>query len=165
MYEIYFLYIYTFHDLIFISIHKRQQTCLDLLEMGKEVHVICDGVSSQKPYDREIALQRMSSAGAYLTTAQSLAFSLMQGKCSLSFVSLGFFMVFLWRMCFYIVRCARPKSIFFSQLLITRSSRPLANWLSTICNCQMSSTSVKPVHSQIHIIHLRMPSNSINNPN
>lgn len=55
-----------------------QQTCLDLLEMGKEVHVICDGVSSQKPYDREIALQRMSSAGAYLTTAQSLAFSLMQ---------------------------------------------------------------------------------------
>lgn len=55
-----------------------QQTCLDLLEMGKEVHVICDGVSSQQPFDREIALERMASAGAYLTTAQSLAFMLMQ---------------------------------------------------------------------------------------
>eukprot|EP00559_Dactyliosolen_fragilissimus_P002077 CAMPEP_0184867898 /NCGR_PEP_ID=MMETSP0580-20130426/28180_1 /TAXON_ID=1118495 /ORGANISM="Dactyliosolen fragilissimus" /LENGTH=217 /DNA_ID=CAMNT_0027368409 /DNA_START=216 /DNA_END=869 /DNA_ORIENTATION=+ len=54
-----------------------QQTCLDLLEMGKDVHVIVDGVSSQQPYDRKISLERMSSAGAFLTTAQSLAFMLM----------------------------------------------------------------------------------------
>ena len=44
-----------------------RQTCLDLLEMGKEVHVVCDGVSSQQPYDREIALQRMETAGAFLS--------------------------------------------------------------------------------------------------
>lgn len=55
-----------------------QQTCLDLLEEGKDVHVICDAVSSQQPFDREIALQRMSQAGAYLTTAQSAAFMLMK---------------------------------------------------------------------------------------
>lgn len=55
-----------------------QQTALDLLEQGKDVHVIVDGVSSQQPIDREIALQRMSQAGAYLTTAQSAAFMLMQ---------------------------------------------------------------------------------------
>ena len=55
-----------------------QQTCLDLLEQGKEVHVIVDGVSSQQPIDREIALQRMVQAGAYLTTAQSAAFMLMK---------------------------------------------------------------------------------------
>eukprot|EP00527_Entomoneis_sp_CCMP2396_P007250 CAMPEP_0198146688 /NCGR_PEP_ID=MMETSP1443-20131203/30782_1 /TAXON_ID=186043 /ORGANISM="Entomoneis sp., Strain CCMP2396" /LENGTH=218 /DNA_ID=CAMNT_0043810733 /DNA_START=198 /DNA_END=854 /DNA_ORIENTATION=+ len=55
-----------------------QQTCLDLLEQGKDVHVIVDGVSSQQPIDREIALQRMQAAGAYLTTAQSAAFMLMQ---------------------------------------------------------------------------------------
>lgn len=54
-----------------------QQTALDLLEQGKDVHVIVDGVSSQQPIDREIALQRMSQAGAYLTTAQSAAFMLM----------------------------------------------------------------------------------------
>ena len=55
-----------------------QQTCLDMLEQGKEVHIIVDGVSSQQPYDREIALQRMSQAGAFLTTAQSAAFMLMK---------------------------------------------------------------------------------------
>ncbi len=55
-----------------------QQTCLDLLEQGKEVHLILDGISSQQSYDREIALQRMSQAGAFVTTAQSAAFMLMR---------------------------------------------------------------------------------------
>lgn len=55
-----------------------QQTCLDLLEQGKDVHIIVDGVSSQQTIDREVALQRMQSAGAYLTTAQSAAFMLLQ---------------------------------------------------------------------------------------
>lgn len=55
-----------------------QQTCLDLLEQGKDVHLIVDGVSSQQPFDREVALQRLQSAGAFLTTAQSAAFMLMQ---------------------------------------------------------------------------------------
>jgi len=36
-----------------------QQTCLDLLEQGKDVHVIVDGVSSQQPIDRSVALQRL----------------------------------------------------------------------------------------------------------
>lgn len=55
-----------------------QQTCLDLLEQGKEVHLIVDGVSSQQVLDRKIAFQRMQRAGAYLTTGQSAAFMLMQ---------------------------------------------------------------------------------------
>jgi nicotinamidase-related amidase len=55
-----------------------QQTALDLLEQGKNVHIIVDAVSSQVAYDREIALQRMMQAGAFLTTAQSAAFMLMQ---------------------------------------------------------------------------------------
>lgn len=55
-----------------------QQTCLDLLDDGKEVHIIADCVSSQQPYDREVALHRMSQAGAFLTTAQSAVFMLMQ---------------------------------------------------------------------------------------
>ena len=54
-----------------------QQTCLDLLELGHEVHVIADGVSSQQSYDREMALRRMENCGAYLTTAQSAAFMLL----------------------------------------------------------------------------------------
>merc|ERR1712151_1008231 len=55
-----------------------QQTALDLLERGHEVHIIADGTSSQQSYDREIALQRMVNAGAYITTAQSAVFMLMQ---------------------------------------------------------------------------------------
>jgi nicotinamidase-related amidase len=55
-----------------------QQTALDLLEKGNDVHIIVDGVSSQQPIDREIALQRLAHAGAFLTTAQSAAFMLMQ---------------------------------------------------------------------------------------
>lgn len=55
-----------------------QQTCLDLLELGYEVYVICDAVSSQQKYDRKVALRRMEKAGAVLTTAQSLAFMLLQ---------------------------------------------------------------------------------------
>ena len=54
-----------------------QQTCLDLLEQGHDVHIIADGVSSQQKYDREIALRRMESSGAYVTTAQSAAFMLL----------------------------------------------------------------------------------------
>ena len=34
-----------------------QQTCLDLLEMGKEVRVVYDGVSIPQPFDKEITLQ------------------------------------------------------------------------------------------------------------
>jgi len=57
-----------------------QQTALDLLEMGHEVHIIVDGTSSQQALDREIALQRLSNAGAYLTTAQSILFMLLKGE-------------------------------------------------------------------------------------
>eukprot|EP00904_Undaria_pinnatifida_P009809 jgi/Undpi1/5959/HiC_scaffold_2.g01233.m1 len=52
------------------------QTCLDLLELGYGVHVVCDGVSSQNPYDRAVGLQRMQQVGAFLTTAEQVAFQL-----------------------------------------------------------------------------------------
>jgi Amidases related to nicotinamidase len=71
------------HSIVLFGIEAHvcvQQTCLDLLEMGKEVHVVCDGVSSQQSFDREIALGRMAHAGAFLTTAQSIAFMLMQSE-------------------------------------------------------------------------------------
>jgi len=55
-----------------------QQTALDLLDLGHEVHIVVDGVTSQQSFDREIALQRMSQAGAWLTTAQSAAFMLLK---------------------------------------------------------------------------------------
>jgi hypothetical protein len=40
--------------------------------------VVCDGVSSQRLYDR-VALRRMEAGGASLTTAQRAAFALLGG--------------------------------------------------------------------------------------
>ena len=62
-----------------------QQTALDLLERGHDVHVIVDGVSSQRRLDRDVALRRMEGAGAYMTTAQSLAFMLVKSADHPSF--------------------------------------------------------------------------------
>merc|ERR1711903_302026 len=39
-----------------------QQSALDLLARGYQVHVLADGVSSQRGFDREIAIKRMRQA-------------------------------------------------------------------------------------------------------
>merc|ERR1739841_259983 len=44
-----------------------QQTVLDLLQRGYQVHVLADGVSSQRPTDREVAIERMRQSGAFIT--------------------------------------------------------------------------------------------------
>ncbi|CAM9295005.1 unnamed protein product [Choristocarpus tenellus] len=54
------------------------QTCLDLIEKGFKVHLVCDGISSQKVYDRTVAIQRMLHAGAFLTTAEQVTFQLLE---------------------------------------------------------------------------------------
>eukprot|EP00922_Rhytidocystis_sp_ex-Travisia-forbesii_P056580 GHVS01083729.1.p1 GENE.GHVS01083729.1~~GHVS01083729.1.p1 ORF type:complete len:286 (-),score=33.79 GHVS01083729.1:261-1118(-) len=53
-----------------------QQTALDLLSEGCSVHLICDGISSQRAIDRSTALRRMQQAGAHLTTSESVLFEL-----------------------------------------------------------------------------------------
>lgn len=50
------------------------QTVLDLLSQGFRVFVAADAVGSRKPLDREIALQRMASSGAVITTTESVLF-------------------------------------------------------------------------------------------
>ena len=72
-----------------------QQTALDLLEDGHDVHIVVDGVTSQQPFDREIALQRLSAAGAFLTTAQSVAFMLMQSECCIVYIHMYIYRM-LW---------------------------------------------------------------------
>ena len=55
-----------------------QQTCLDLLERGFEVHVVADGCSSQRGFDRLNALERLRNSGAFVTTSESVLFMLMK---------------------------------------------------------------------------------------
>jgi len=54
------------------------QTSLDLLELGYDVHVLADGVSSCHEEEVPLALARMRQAGAQITTSESAAFQLMR---------------------------------------------------------------------------------------
>ena len=54
------------------------QTVQDLLDAGYSVHVIADGVSSCRDFDRKIAIDRMRDLGAAITTVESFLFALMK---------------------------------------------------------------------------------------
>eukprot|EP00730_Choanoeca_flexa_P014808 TRINITY_DN6609_c0_g1_i1.p1 TRINITY_DN6609_c0_g1~~TRINITY_DN6609_c0_g1_i1.p1 ORF type:complete len:208 (+),score=28.54 TRINITY_DN6609_c0_g1_i1:53-676(+) len=54
-----------------------QQTALDLLEQGYNVHVIADAVSSRTSVNRLLALERMKQSGAFVTSCESILFQLM----------------------------------------------------------------------------------------
>lgn len=44
-------------------------TLLYVAERGYEVHILVDGVSSQRTGDRSVALQRLAQSGAFLATS------------------------------------------------------------------------------------------------
>lgn len=52
------------------------QTCLDLLSAGFRPVIIEDCVSSRKPYDKHIALERMRQEGASVSTLESVLFEM-----------------------------------------------------------------------------------------
>ncbi|KAL6730105.1 hypothetical protein Aduo_001101 [Ancylostoma duodenale] len=54
------------------------QTTLDLLEKGKNVHVVVDAVSSRTLPDRKYAFKQMDRAGAVLTTSECVLLGLLQ---------------------------------------------------------------------------------------
>jgi nicotinamidase-related amidase len=51
-----------------------QQTALDLLARGLTVVIAVDAVGSRHPLDHEIALRRLESSGAILTTSEAVLF-------------------------------------------------------------------------------------------
>lgn len=51
-----------------------QQTALDLIARDFWVYVPVDAVGSRRPLDRDVALRRLESAGAVLTTSEAIAF-------------------------------------------------------------------------------------------
>ncbi len=51
-----------------------EQTALDMLSAGLGVYVAVDAVGSRNSLDRDIALRRMESAGAVLTTTEAVLF-------------------------------------------------------------------------------------------
>ena len=60
-----------FTDAVIVGLEAHvcvQQTTLDLIAMGRNVHLCVDAVSSSTPTDRSCGLHRAERAGAYLTT-------------------------------------------------------------------------------------------------
>ena len=53
------------------------QTVLDLLEMGYEVHVVADAVSSRTKENREIGFERMRQSGAFIASTEMVLFQLL----------------------------------------------------------------------------------------
>lgn len=55
-----------------------QQTALDLLDRGVDVHIVADATSSRTQADRKFAFERMRQSGAFITTHEALLFELMR---------------------------------------------------------------------------------------
>lgn len=54
------------------------QTAIDLIDNGYEVHTIADAVSSRTAANRDIALKRMSQAGAKISSTEMVLFELLK---------------------------------------------------------------------------------------
>jgi nicotinamidase-related amidase len=51
-----------------------QQTALDLLALGYQLFIAVDAVGARHPRDHDVALARLASSGATLTTVESILF-------------------------------------------------------------------------------------------
>jgi len=54
-----------------------QQTALDLIEAGLRPVLLADGVSSRRARDREVAIERMRTAGVLVTTVEAVLFEML----------------------------------------------------------------------------------------
>jgi isochorismate hydrolase len=53
------------------------KTTLDAIEQGYQVHVVADAVSSRTAENKQLALERMRQAGAYITSVEMILFMLL----------------------------------------------------------------------------------------
>jgi nicotinamidase-related amidase len=61
------------------------QTVLDLLDQGVEVHVVGDAVGSRTDQNRELGLHKAEQAGAVLTSVETALFELLRGSDAAEF--------------------------------------------------------------------------------
>jgi nicotinamidase-related amidase len=61
------------------------QTVLDLLDQGFEVHVVGDAVGSRTDENRELGLHKAERAGAVLTSVETALFELLRGSDAAEF--------------------------------------------------------------------------------
>ncbi|MBS1612554.1 MAG: isochorismatase family protein, partial [Bacteroidetes bacterium] len=54
------------------------KTALDALQQGYRVHVVADAVSSRTLQNKQLALERMRQAGAYIVSVEMILFMLLE---------------------------------------------------------------------------------------
>ena len=52
------------------------QTCLDLLNATYQVHLVVDAVTCRIPYNRQIALEKIKSAGGIISSVETILFEM-----------------------------------------------------------------------------------------
>mmetsp|Transcript_118061 Transcript_118061/g.192219 ORF Transcript_118061/g.192219 Transcript_118061/m.192219 type:complete len:203 (+) Transcript_118061:57-665(+) len=62
-----------------------EQTAFDLLSRGYQVHILHDGVSSQRSSDSFSAVNRLRQSGAFVTSVESVLFELLRSKDATEF--------------------------------------------------------------------------------
>jgi nicotinamidase-related amidase len=76
------------HKLLVCGIEAHvcvQQTVFDLMAAGMRVYLAVDAIAARGPIDREVALSRMDSAGATLTTTEAALFEWCQTSTAAEF--------------------------------------------------------------------------------
>ena len=53
------------------------KTALDALKAGYEVHIVADAVSSRTPENKQLAIERLRQAGAYISSVEMILFQLL----------------------------------------------------------------------------------------
>jgi nicotinamidase-related amidase len=69
------------HTVIICGIEAHvcvMQTVIDLVALGYHAVVVADCISSRNPEDKRVAIERMRSEGAVITTSESILFELAQ---------------------------------------------------------------------------------------
>ncbi|CAN7988292.1 unnamed protein product [Ixodes hexagonus] len=57
-----------------------EQTALDLISLGKTVHIVANATSSRSQEDRLLAFDRLRQVGCFISTCESVIFKLVQDK-------------------------------------------------------------------------------------
>lgn len=65
-----------------------EQTALDLLRFGYEVHVVADCTISRNEDDRRVAIERLRNHGCFIETSESVIYKLVEGRDSPAFAEL-----------------------------------------------------------------------------
>ena len=50
------------------------QTSLDLIQNGFQVHLVCDAITTRIPYNKDIAIEKMKSAGVIISSVETILF-------------------------------------------------------------------------------------------